>query len=125
MHGAGAGAGARASSLNPFLQGLNLPPRPASWRSCVSCCRRFRQPLDAMLVPDMLMETLKRSARSGHLAVALVVLNIEKLAISELVRWRDNNIPGVDDRCRRSRSFRLGIDRALKKAERDGDPLLL
>ncbi|KAJ1549159.1 hypothetical protein HK405_008820 [Cladochytrium tenue] len=125
MRGGSGGAGTGASSLDPFLRGLNLAAEAGELEVVLELLSHIPPALDAVLVSDMLLRPLLSSTRSGHLAVALVVLDTRKLAMSELVQWRDKNTLGVGDRSRRSRSLRLGFDRALEKAGRDGDPLLL
>ncbi|KAJ1562595.1 hypothetical protein HK405_010284, partial [Cladochytrium tenue] len=115
----GAGADAGASSLDPFLRGLNRAAEAGELEVVRELLSQIPPALDAVLVSDMLQRTLGRSARNGYLAVALVVLDTGKLEMSVLVRWRDRNFLGLGDSTRRSRVFRLGFDRTLEKVERE------
>ncbi|KAJ1561292.1 hypothetical protein HK405_004361, partial [Cladochytrium tenue] len=107
-------AAGAASSLDPFLTGLNLAVEAGELEVVCELLSHISPALDAVLVSDMLLGTLLCSTRSRHLAVALVVLDTGKLVMSKVVRWHDKDTLTS----RRSRSLRLGF-------ERDGDPLLL
>ncbi|KAJ1553318.1 hypothetical protein HK405_008278 [Cladochytrium tenue] len=125
MRGGGAGVNAGASSLDPFHNGLNRAAEAGELEVVRELLSQIPPALDAVLVSDMLRGVLRRSAERGHLAVSLVVLDTGKLAMSELIRWRNPNFLEPGDRARGSRVFWLGFDRTLEKVEREGDPLFL
>ncbi|KAJ1568724.1 hypothetical protein HK405_014541 [Cladochytrium tenue] len=125
MRGGSAGAGAGSSSLDPFLRGLNLAAAAGELEVVRELLSHIPLALDAVQVSDMLRGALWRSAEKGYLAVFLVVLDTGKLAMSELIRWRNRNFLEPGDRALGSRVLRLGFDRTLEKVEREGDPLLL
>ncbi|KAJ1568764.1 hypothetical protein HK405_014114, partial [Cladochytrium tenue] len=119
MRSGSAGAGPGASSLDPFLLGLNRAAEAGELEVVRELLSQIPPALDAVLVSDMLQGTLWRSALKGYLAVALVVLDTGKLAMSVLVRWRDHNFLELGDSARESKVFRLGFDRTLEKSDKE------